>query len=101
MGGRARNLDFAGRLYTNDDGEPAISFGKYKGKTAREVYESDPSYFDWIDKGEFTLDTKRQFARLKEQFRREQKQRDAELQKAPASDEALRALQGKYQGRLF
>ena len=44
---------------------------------------------------------KRQFARLKEQFRREQKQRDADLQKAPASDEALRALQGKYQGRLF
>ena len=101
IGRRARNIDFAGRLYTNDDGEPTISFGKYKGRTARDIYAADPSYFDWIEKGEFTLDTKRQFALLKAQYREEQRKRDAELQKAPATDEALRALQGKYQGRLF
>jgi hypothetical protein len=65
------------------------------------VYESDPSYFDWIDKGEFTLDTKRQFARLKEQYREERRQKDAELQNSPASDDALRALRGKFTGRLF
>ena len=101
MGGRARNIDFAGRLYLGDNDEPTISFGKYKGRTAREVYESDPSYFDWIDKGEFTLDTKRQFARLKEQYREERRQKDATLQNTPASDEALRALRGKFTGRLF
>ena len=50
-----------------------ISFGKHKGKTAREVYFSEPSYFAWIDNGDFTLDTKRQFARLKAQFEEEKR----------------------------
>jgi DNA polymerase-3 subunit epsilon len=50
-----------------------ISFGKHKGKTAREVYFSEPSYFAWIDNGDFTLDTKRQFAKLKAQYEAEKK----------------------------
>ena len=94
--GSGRNVDFAGRLYLGEDGEPTISFGKYKGRTARDIYASDPSYFDWIDKGEFTLDTKRQFAALKEKFREEQRKRDAELKGKPASDDAIQALRNKY-----
>ena len=66
-------VDYAGRLILNDKGEPVISFGKHKGKTAREVYFSEPSYFAWIDGGDFTLDTKRQFAKLKAQFESEKK----------------------------
>ena len=65
--------DYAGRLILNDKDEPVISFGKHKGKTAREVYMSEPSYFAWIENGDFTLDTKRQFARLKAQFDEEKK----------------------------
>ena len=66
-------VDYAGRLILNDKGEPVISFGKHKGKTAREVYFSEPSYFAWIDGGDFTLDTKRQFAKLKAQYESEKK----------------------------
>ena len=58
IGGRPRIVDYAGRLYFNDDKEAVISFGKHKGKTAREVYRTEPSYFSWIMNGEFTLDTK-------------------------------------------
>ena len=101
VAGRPRTVDFAGRLIWNDQKEAVVSFGKHKGKTAREVYETDPSYFDWIDKGDFTLDTKRQFARLKEQFRDERRRRDQERMKMPASEESLRALQGKFTGKLF
>lgn len=72
--GRPKTIDFAGRLLKNDKGEAIISFGKHKGKTAREVYEKEPSYFAWIDQGEFTLDTKRQFTLLREQFDRERLQ---------------------------
>ena len=97
IGGRSRALDFAGRLILDDNGEAIISFGKHKGKTAREVYFSEPSYFAWIANGEFTLDTKRQFQRLKEQFDRERKARNA----APASEDALRDLADKWNGRLF
>ena len=50
-----------------------MSFGKHKGKTTREVYFSEPSYFAWIDNGDFTLDTKRQFALLKAQYEAEKK----------------------------
>ena len=66
-------MDYAGRLILNDKDEPVISFGKHKSKTAREVYFSEPSYFAWIDNGDFTLDTKRQFALLKAQFEAEKR----------------------------
>ena len=70
---KQRTVDYAGRLILNDKDEPTISFGKHKGKTAREVYFSEPSYFAWIDNGDFTLDTKRQFATLKAKFEEEKK----------------------------
>lgn len=70
---KQRIVDYAGRLILNDKDEPVVSFGKHKGKTAREVYFSEPSYFAWIDNGDFTLDTKRQFSLLKAQFEAEKK----------------------------
>ena len=70
---KQRTVDYAGRIILNDKDEPCISFGKHKGKTTREVYFSEPSYFAWIDGGDFTLDTKRQFAKLKAQYDAEKK----------------------------
>ena len=64
-------VDFSGHLILDDKGEVLINFGKHKGKTARQVYNSDPSYYAWIQQGSFTLDTKAQFAKLEEQFKRE------------------------------
>lgn len=81
-----KNIDYAGRLVENEQGEAVINFGKHKGKTAREVYRKEPSYFDWIDKNDFALDTKQQFRRLKEQFKQEQKKplEGSELENAKA-----------------
>ncbi len=81
-----KNIDYAGRLVENEQGEAVINFGKHKGKTAREVYRKEPSYFDWIDKNDFALDTKQQFRRLKEQFKQEQKKplEGSELEDAKA-----------------
>ena len=73
MSTKQKTVDYAGRLILGDNDEPVISFGKHKGKTTREVYFSEPSYFAWIDNGDFTLDTKRQFARLKAQYEEEKK----------------------------
>ena len=97
IGARPRMVDFAGRLILNDDSEPCISFGKHKGRTAREVWESEPSYFAWIENGDFTLDTKQQFARLKAQFQKERKQ----ALDRPATDEELRGLADRFNGKLF
>lgn len=66
-----KNIDFAGYLITGENGEAVINFGKHKGKTAREVYKTEKSYFAWIQQGTFLLDTKKQFAKLEEQFARE------------------------------
>ena len=97
ISGRVRNVDFAGRLYLNDDDEPTISFGKHKGRTAREIWETEPSYFAWIENGDFTLDTKRQFARLKQQFQRERK----ESLNRPATADELAGLRTKWGGKQF
>ena len=75
---RQKIVDYAGRLVLNDKKEPVINFGKHKGKTAREVYETEPSYFTWIENGEFTLDTKWQFISLRRKFEQEK----AEARKA-------------------
>ena len=66
-----RYVDFSGHLIWNADGEPVINFGKHKGKTARQVFETDPSYFAWIQQGSFALDTKTQFEKLEQQYKLE------------------------------
>lgn len=98
VGGRPRTVDYAGRLVLGKNDEPTISFGKHRGKTAREVYETEPAYFAWIMNGEFTMDTKRQFARLKEKFDSEKK-KPLEGQDL---DNAVGMLKEKFQqGKLF
>lgn len=64
-------VDFSGHLIYNENKEATVNFGKHKGKTARQVFNTDPSYFSWIQNGSFTLDTKRQFAELERQFKME------------------------------
>lgn len=64
-------VDFSGHLIFNENGEEVINFGKHKGKTARQVYMSEPSYFAWVQQGTFTLDTKAQFSRLENKFKLE------------------------------
>ena len=64
-------VDFSGCMVYNDAGEPVINFGKHKGKTARQVFNTDPAYFAWIQQGSFSLDTKHQFEKLEEQFKLE------------------------------
>ena len=64
-------VDFAGMIVVGEGGEPTVNFGKHKGKTVREVFNTDRSYFRWIQEGAFTIDTKHQFARLEEEYNRE------------------------------
>ena len=66
--GNKKSIDFAGYLIQGDDGDAIINFGKFKGKKAREVYNTERSYFSWIQNGAFMLDTKKQFARLEQEF---------------------------------
>lgn len=80
-----KNLDYAGRIILKD-GEPIINFGKHKDKSVRWVFENERSYFGWIANGDFTLDTKRQFLKLEQKYKKENS-----ITK-PASEEQLQGL---------
>jgi DNA polymerase-3 subunit epsilon len=58
-------VDLAGRFIFNEDGVECFNFGKHKGKPIEQVLKEEPSYYDWMMKGDFPLDTKRKFTQVK------------------------------------
>jgi DNA polymerase-3 subunit epsilon len=61
--GHNDNVDLAGRIIRNEQGKEIINFGKYKGQPAEEVLK-DTGYYDWIQKGDFTANTKAVIRRI-------------------------------------
>ena len=61
----SRFVDYAGRMILNEQDEPVFNFGKHKGRLVREVLAHEPSYYNWIMEGDFTLDTKQQLSQIK------------------------------------
>lgn len=75
-----RPVDFAGRIVYNEKGIEVINFGKHKGKAVEDVFNSEPSYYSWMQQGDFPLYTKRCLEKIwvrwnakKEQMRAEAK----------------------------
>ena len=60
-----KNVDLMGRLVYDDQHREVINFGKYKGQLAVDVLRRDPSYFSWIQQGDFASSTKRAFMAIK------------------------------------
>lgn len=59
------NVDLAGRIVFNDKKEEVFNFGKHKGRTVTEVFEKEPSYYDWMLKGDFPAETKQVLTALR------------------------------------
>jgi uncharacterized protein (DUF3820 family) len=55
----------------NDDGIVIFNFGKYQNQSVIDVIESNPSYYDWFMKAEFTIDSKKTLERVVEKHRQE------------------------------
>jgi DNA polymerase III subunit epsilon len=64
-----QNVDFAGRIVYDEKGAETFNFGKYKGKSIKEVFEKDPSYYAWMMNGDFPLYTKNVLTALYIQFK--------------------------------
>jgi len=60
-----QNVDLAGRIVYNDKKEEVFNFGKHKGRTVREVFLREPSYYDWMMGGDFSLETKQVLTALR------------------------------------
>lgn len=58
-------IDFAGRMVYNDKGEEVFNFGKHNGKKVADILKNEPSFYDWMMKAEFPLDTKRRLTEIK------------------------------------
>ena len=60
------NVDFAGRMIYDQNGEIIFNFGKHKGKRVEDVFRVEPSYYSWLMNGDFPLNTKNVFKRIKD-----------------------------------
>ena len=61
----SKMADLAGRISYNNENIEVFNFGKHKGKPVTEVLQREPSYYDWMMKGDFPLDTKRKLTEIK------------------------------------
>lgn len=52
-------VDFAGRIIYNEDGVEVFNFGKHKGKSVTDIFDVEPSYYAWMQNGDFPLYTKK------------------------------------------
>jgi DNA polymerase-3 subunit epsilon len=57
-------VDLAGRLVYDESGKEIVNFGKHKGKYIMDVFQTEPSYYDWIMRGDFSRETKSVFEKL-------------------------------------
>ena len=61
----SRMIDLAGRMVLDANGEAVFNFGKHKMKRVLAVLKDEPSYYDWMMNGDFSLDTKRRLTEIK------------------------------------
>ncbi len=64
-----KTLDFAKRIAIDKDNNYLINFGKHKGKKVSDVFKSEPSYYSWIQSGDFTTNTKLCFKKIWNEFK--------------------------------
>lgn len=64
-------MDYSSRFLKNEDGVVIFNFGKYQNQSVIDVIESNPGYYDWFMKSEFTIDSKKTLERVMEKHREE------------------------------
>ena len=70
---RNESADFAGRILYNEKGEEVFGFGKYKGRCVAEIFELEPSYYNWMMNGDFPLYTKKVITEIRLRGKEEKK----------------------------
>ncbi len=60
-----KNVDFAGRMIYDEDGNEVFNFGKNKGRLVSEVLDKEPGYYSWMMNGDFSLNTKQVLTNIK------------------------------------
>jgi DNA polymerase-3 subunit epsilon len=58
-------VDLGARMVFNEKGQEVFNFGKHKNRIVTQVLEQEPSYYEWVMNGDFSLDTKRKLTEIK------------------------------------
>lgn len=66
---KTKNVDLAGRIIYNENGEEVFAFGKHKDKKVTDVFAREPSYYAWMMNGDFPLYTKRVITKIRLKMR--------------------------------
>ncbi|GGH24138.1 3'-5' exonuclease [Sphingobacterium alkalisoli] len=85
----SKPADFAGRLVYNEDDQVVINFGKHKGRVVTDVFDVEPSYYAWMQNGDFPLYTKKVLENIwntHRQVKREAKAAQTEVEKDNKKD---------------
>ena len=62
---RNKNIDFAGRIIEDDNGDAIFNFGKHKGKKVKEVLTEEKGYYSWMMNSDFPEYTKKVITQVK------------------------------------
>lgn len=62
---RNKNIDFAGRIIEDDNGDAIFNFGKHKGKEVKEVLTKEKGYYSWMMNSDFPEYTKKVITQVK------------------------------------
>ncbi len=110
----SKPVDFAGRLVFDEDGDPTINFGKHKGRKVVDIFEVEPSYYAWMQNGDFPLYTKKVLENIWNDYKNKRKEnnqgtsepvRPSNVVKPaykkqepakPITDDMLKGLQDKF-----
>ncbi|MBA3705907.1 MAG: 3'-5' exonuclease, partial [Bacteroidetes bacterium] len=60
-----KNADLVGRIVFNEQGIEVFNFGKHAGKPVEQVLRDEPSYYAWMQNGDFPLHTKKVLTDIK------------------------------------
>ena len=62
---RNKNIDFAGRIIEDNDGDAIFNFGKHKGKKVKEILTEEKGYYSWMMNSDFPEYTKKIITQVK------------------------------------
>ena len=65
------SVDYAGRIKLNQNNEAIINFGKHKGQLVTDVFKKEPGYYSWIQRGDFSQNTKMCFTKIWQELKNE------------------------------
>jgi DNA polymerase-3 subunit epsilon len=90
-------VDFAGRMVFNEDGQEIFNFGKHKGKTVEQVFDIEPSYYAWMQQGDFPLYTKKKLTEIWGRWNKKKDQlKQVKQQQQPANKKQAQAVKQPF-----